>query len=72
MKNYIVTFKPDTTDSEIKKAKDDIIAKGGSIEHEYTLIRGFSAKIPDGPSIKALENSPHVENMELDQEVTTQ
>ncbi|KAH8155566.1 uncharacterized protein LAJ45_00576 [Morchella importuna] len=72
MKTYIVTFKPETTDSEIQRAKDDIVAKGGSIEHEYTLIRGFSAKMPDGPAISALEASPHVENMEMDQEVTTQ
>lgn len=36
------------------------------------LLLSFSAIIPDGPAITALENSPHVENVERDQVVTTQ
>ncbi|KAL0635057.1 hypothetical protein Q9L58_005986 [Maublancomyces gigas] len=70
--SILITFKPSATDSDIQKAKDDITAKGGSIEHEYTLIRGFSANVPDGPAITALENSEHVENVEKDSVITTQ
>lgn len=41
-----VTFKPSATDADITKAKNDIIAKGGSIGHEYTIIRGFRYGCP--------------------------
>ncbi|KAI5819917.1 hypothetical protein BZA77DRAFT_302548 [Pyronema omphalodes] len=71
MSSYIVTFKPDCPDAEIQKAKDDIIAQGGSIDHEYTLIRGFSCSMPEG-HVSTLDANPHVENLERDGQVTTQ
>lgn len=35
-------MKPDTTDSEVQKVKDDIKAQGGEITHEYNIIKGFA------------------------------
>ncbi|KAL7274233.1 hypothetical protein RUND412_002872 [Rhizina undulata] len=64
-----VTFKPETPDSEVRKAKDEIIAAGGEILHEYSLIKGFSAKFP-ADYVTTLDSSPHVENVEKDQEVS--
>jgi len=68
---YIVTLKKDTSPQEEQKIKDDIKAKGGSIGHEYTLIKGFSAEFPDD-QVSTLESHPHVERMERDGTVTTQ
>lgn len=38
----------------------------------YSKLTPSSATVPDGPAISALENSPHVENLEKDSVVTTQ
>ncbi|KAI5783178.1 proteinase inhibitor, propeptide [Peziza echinospora] len=74
MSSYIVTFRADTTDSEIQKIKDEITGKGCTIEHEYTLIKGFSFSKPEVSTfaVHALSDNPAVENVEADQIVTTQ
>jgi len=70
-KNFIVTLKKDSPADAKQKMKDDIVAQGGKIGHDYTLINGFSAELPDD-HVSTLESHPHVENMEPDSEMKTQ
>ncbi|KAK4041371.1 peptidase inhibitor I9 [Parachaetomium inaequale] len=74
MSSYIVTFKADATDAEVQEVKDDVVAKGGTVEHEYSLIKGFSFKTPEvsGFSVDTLSAHPNVETVEADQEMRTQ
>ncbi|KAG0671201.1 transcriptional regulator swi6 [Pichia californica] len=55
-------------DVEDKKFKESVKALGGEIQHEYSLIKGFSIKLP---SIHAttLGKDEHVSTIEEDQEV---
>lgn len=48
------------------------IFKSLSYFSHYSKLTPYSATIPDGPTVTALESSPHVENVERDAEVTTQ
>ncbi|KAF8426573.1 hypothetical protein EV426DRAFT_591887 [Tirmania nivea] len=41
-KTYLVTFPDDTPQSEVDKAASDFEKSGCSINHRYTLIKGFS------------------------------
>ncbi|KAF8468404.1 hypothetical protein BDZ91DRAFT_722573 [Kalaharituber pfeilii] len=41
-KTYLVTFPADTPQSEVDRAARDIEANGGTINHRYTLLKGFS------------------------------
>ncbi|CAP98876.1 Pc22g15880 [Penicillium rubens Wisconsin 54-1255] len=61
MSSYIITCKPTATDDEVQAVKDHAQKQGGTIGHEYSLIKGF-----------ALDAHPHVDNVEADKEVTTQ
>ncbi|KAJ5518309.1 Proteinase inhibitor propeptide [Penicillium expansum] len=61
MSSYIITCKPDATDDQVQAVKDHAKEQGGTIGHEYSLIKGF-----------ALDSHPHVEHVEADQEVKTQ
>jgi len=71
MPSYIITVKPETSDSELLKIKDDIVAQGGKITHEYSLIRGFSCELPVN-QVSTLETHRHVQSLEVDGTVTTQ
>ncbi|CCC07299.1 unnamed protein product [Sordaria macrospora k-hell] len=44
-KSVIITYKENTPDSVIRDAKKAIVDAGGVITHEYTLMKGFSAKV---------------------------
>ncbi|KAJ5539998.1 hypothetical protein N7513_008330 [Penicillium frequentans] len=74
MSSFVVTFKPDAPDSEVQKVKDEITSGGGQIDHEYSLIKGFSFTRPEVATldVKSLSSSPHVDNIEADKVVTTQ
>jgi len=50
-KQVVITYPENTPDSVLNQAKEAIIEAGGSILHEYRLIKGFAAKA----SVKALE-----------------
>ncbi|KAI0014226.1 peptidase inhibitor I9 [Xylariaceae sp. FL0662B] len=71
MPTYIVTLKPDATAEQVAAAKKHAQEQGGTIGHEYNLIKGFSVTFPKD-SIQALESYEHVKGVELDQEMKTQ
>ncbi|KAI0809417.1 hypothetical protein GGR55DRAFT_649883 [Xylaria sp. FL0064] len=45
-KAIIMSFPRDTPDNVINRAMDDIRKAGGTITHEYKLLKGFAAKAP--------------------------
>ncbi|KAJ5319392.1 hypothetical protein MYU51_017489 [Penicillium brevicompactum] len=47
LKSVVVTFPKGTPDSVITQAKHSLVASGGVITHEYSLINGFAAEAPD-------------------------
>ncbi|KAF7537533.1 hypothetical protein G7Z17_g12838 [Cylindrodendrum hubeiense] len=71
MPTYIVSCKEGATDDQVKAVKQQAIDQGGKIEHEYTLIKGFSVSYPEG-TVTTLESHEHVQAVEADQEVRTQ
>ncbi|KAH6565691.1 hypothetical protein BASA50_005905 [Batrachochytrium salamandrivorans] len=69
--NFIVMFKDDTPKATIDQAADEIVSKGGVINHYYdSSILGFSATLPDG-YMGVLEQHECVEAVEPDGEVRT-
>ncbi|KAK3074581.1 hypothetical protein LTR53_002859 [Teratosphaeriaceae sp. CCFEE 6253] len=44
-KQVIISYPADTPNSVLEQAKAEIIKAGGAIEHEYSLIKGFVAKV---------------------------
>ncbi|KAJ5937156.1 hypothetical protein N7454_004811 [Penicillium verhagenii] len=46
LKSVIVTFPKGTPSNVIADAKHALVASGGIITHEYTLINGFAAEAP--------------------------
>ncbi|KAK4130064.1 protease propeptide/inhibitor [Trichocladium antarcticum] len=71
MPSYIVTLKKDATDEQVAAAKDEAKKQGGTIGHEYSLIKGFQVTFDEG-SVNALQSHEHVDAVELDREVRTQ
>ncbi|RAK73563.1 uncharacterized protein BO72DRAFT_451563 [Aspergillus fijiensis CBS 313.89] len=74
---YNVTLKKDSPPEELEKAKQQATEKGGTIKHEYSLIKGFtladycaSVEYPED-SVLSLEANEHV-HVEQDGEVRTQ
>lgn len=55
----------------VQKVKDEVVASGGSIQHEYTLFPGFSAKLPEVHAL-SLQTHPHIDGIEEDKEVSIQ
>ncbi|KAI1293335.1 hypothetical protein F5Y03DRAFT_400002 [Xylaria venustula] len=45
-KAIIMTFPQETPDNVVSRAMDDIRKAGGTITHEYKLLKGFAAKAP--------------------------
>ncbi|KAF3027346.1 hypothetical protein E8E15_006561 [Penicillium rubens] len=71
MSSYIITCKPTATDDEVQAVKDHAQKQGGTIGHEYSLIKGFAVTFPKD-TVHSLDAHPHVDNVEADKEVTTQ
>ncbi|CAG8042860.1 unnamed protein product [Penicillium salamii] len=71
MPTYLVTAKENATPEEVQAVKQHAKDQGGEIKHEYTLIKGFSVSFPED-TVTTLESHEHVDNVELDQEATTQ
>ncbi|KAK4040471.1 hypothetical protein C8A01DRAFT_46190 [Parachaetomium inaequale] len=44
-KSVLITYPPETPDSVVSQAKKAVVDAGGVITHEYTLIKGFAAKV---------------------------
>ncbi|EGG10752.1 putative protease inhibitor, partial [Melampsora larici-populina 98AG31] len=72
-RDYIITFKAETTTEELDKYEKDILSKGGKIRHKYdsTIMKGFAVSVPAN-SLQALSDNPGIQNVEPDQVVTTQ
>lgn len=71
MPSYIVTCKQGATDEQVNSAKEHAKSQGGTITHEYNLIKGFAVKFDDD-AIIALEAHEHVESVEADGEMRIQ
>ncbi|DAA79473.1 TPA_exp: hypothetical protein A8136_0246 [Trichophyton benhamiae CBS 112371] len=71
MKSVIVSFGSDAPDSVVQKAKEAILAAGGKINHEYSLIKGFSGEMPESmmDQVKTLD-AEHPATIEEDQVVS--
>lgn len=71
--NFIVTLKKNTPDVETKKFVDSVHRAGGSIVHEFDIIKGYTIKLPDVLHLKNLKekHSNVIENVEEDKEVHT-
>ncbi|KAL5001279.1 hypothetical protein BDV10DRAFT_160350 [Aspergillus recurvatus] len=67
---YNVTLKKDSPVEELQKAKEAAKQNGGTIKHEYTLIKGFTVEYPDD-LVSVFESSEHI-HVEQDGEVKTQ
>ncbi|EEY14663.1 predicted protein [Verticillium alfalfae VaMs.102] len=71
MPSYIVTCKKDATDDQVKSVKEHATNQGGTITHEYNLIKGFAVKF-DEDTVQSLEAHEHVEQVEADGEMKIQ
>ncbi|OQE23160.1 hypothetical protein PENSTE_c009G07679 [Penicillium steckii] len=67
---YNVTLKQDSPPEELEKAKDQAREKGGTIKHEYSLIKGFTVEYPED-HVDTLQSSDHI-HVEADGNVSTQ
>lgn len=71
--SYIVTFKSDTPQDVIDAKAKEVEQSGAEITHRYTAaIKGFSVKVPDTVVSTLSFESPHLNGVEADGEVTTQ
>ncbi|ODV93428.1 hypothetical protein PACTADRAFT_18909 [Pachysolen tannophilus NRRL Y-2460] len=67
-KSFIITLKETVSDPVISKIKEGIKAAGGEINHEYSLIKGFSAKLPSFHA-ETLKKDENIVSVEEDKEV---
>ncbi|QKX58200.1 uncharacterized protein TRUGW13939_05321 [Talaromyces rugulosus] len=67
---YNVTLKDSVPPEKLEKAKEEARNNGGTIKHEYTLIKGFTVEYPDD-HISVLETNEHI-HVEQDGKVSTQ
>ncbi|KAL5117816.1 hypothetical protein ACEQ8H_004290 [Pleosporales sp. CAS-2024a] len=70
MPQYNVTLAKDASDEDLEKAKQHVRDQGGEIVSEFSLIKGFTAKIPDD-AVSTLQSNDKI-TVEYDGEVTTQ
>ncbi|ETS79209.1 hypothetical protein PFICI_09062 [Pestalotiopsis fici W106-1] len=71
-KSIIVTFPNEVTSDVINRAMDEIRKAGGTITHEYNLIKAFAAKAPQKviESMSVWTTSEYHAIVEEDQTVT--
>ncbi|PGH18336.1 hypothetical protein AJ80_04514 [Polytolypa hystricis UAMH7299] len=67
---FNVTLKQSASPEELEKAKQQAKSEGGTIKHEYKLIKGFTVEYPDD-HVSVLKSNDHV-HVEQDGEVKTQ
>ncbi|PHH62257.1 hypothetical protein CDD81_7317 [Ophiocordyceps australis] len=71
MPSYIVTLNDDATPEQLAEAKKHAKEQGGTIGHEYDLIKGFSVSFPSD-AVTTLESIKNVAKVEKDGVMTTQ
>jgi ABC-type molybdate transport system substrate-binding protein len=65
--DFIMVFNRDISDSDFKKAQDDVTAANGIVNHKYTKgLKGLSISIPDN-QVNTFESKDYVKFMEADQ-----
>ncbi|KAK4186034.1 hypothetical protein QBC35DRAFT_502270 [Podospora australis] len=71
-KSVLITYPSETPDHVVEQAKKAIVDAGGVITHEYTLIKGFAAKVAQKvvDTVSALGQEYQV-TVEEDEEVHT-
>ncbi|KAK0621614.1 hypothetical protein B0T17DRAFT_591467 [Bombardia bombarda] len=67
MPSYIVTLKDDATPEQIAAAKKQAKEQGGTIGHEYDLLKGFQVTYKED-SVQTLNSIDGVKDVELDGE----
>ncbi|KAF4125280.1 Peptidase inhibitor I9, partial [Geosmithia morbida] len=65
MPAYIVSCNESAKPEEVADAKQHCRDQGGTIKHEYTIIKGFSVEFPED-AVTTLENHPHIKSVEND------
>lgn len=71
MPSYIVTCKDGASPEDVEDAKNKAREQGGTIGHEYSLIKGFQVTFPDDV-VNTLDQDENVKAVEADGEVSTQ
>ncbi|CCE93607.1 Pbi2p TDEL_0G02400 [Torulaspora delbrueckii] len=73
-KSFIVTLKESAPDAQVAQFKRSINELGGAITHEFSLIKGYTVKLPEELHINKLKEgfNPIIANVEEDKEVHTQ
>lgn len=73
-KSFIVTMKDAVPEAEVQKFKESVGNLGGSITHEFSLIKGYTVKLPEELHINKLKDGfgSIISNVEEDKEVTIQ
>ncbi|RLV96304.1 hypothetical protein JA1_000287 [Spathaspora sp. JA1] len=68
LKSYIFTLKDDISELDLDSVKSLVGKLGGEITNEFSLIKGFAAKLP-AVDISALHSDDRIANIEEDKEV---
>lgn len=71
-KSFIVTLKESVPEGEVSKFKQSVDSLGGSITHEFSLIKGYTVKLPEELHINKLKDGfgSIIANVEEDKEVS--
>lgn len=70
MPQFNVTLNKDASPEDLEQAKQQIRDQGGEIVSEFTLIKGFTARLPDD-AVSTLQSNDKI-TVEHDGVVTTQ
>ncbi|KAL3228925.1 Protease B inhibitor 2 [Nakaseomyces bracarensis] len=70
-KSFIVTLKKSVPENEVKEFIDSVNGVGGQIVHEFSLIKGYTIKMPEKLSMSSFksEHNNVIETVEEDKEV---
>ncbi|KAK0507469.1 hypothetical protein JMJ35_009992 [Cladonia borealis] len=67
---YNITLKPGASPEQLEKAKESARQQGGTIKHEFTLIKGFTVEFPN-ETVHTLQTDEHI-HVEQDGEARAQ
>ncbi|CAF9934192.1 MAG: hypothetical protein ALECFALPRED_005882 [Alectoria fallacina] len=67
---YNITLKQGASPEQIDKAKESAKSQGGTIKHEFTLIKGFTVEFPN-ETVHTLKTDDHI-HVEQDGQARTQ
>lgn len=70
MPSINVSLKEGAGADQLDAAKKQVTDQGGKITHEFKLIKGFTADMPDD-KVSTMQSNDHI-NVEADGKVTTQ